>query len=130
MEDEIKNDQEQKEEKQEKAQSEKPLDKMTAKELREIALEIPGISGVHAMKKEHLLQAIKEARGIREEEPPKKRKKKAAKAEVSVKDLKKKIAELKKEKEEARLKRDKRKVDVLRRRINRMKKRTKKAAQA
>ena len=32
---------------------------MTAKELREIALEIPEIEGVHAMKKEELLAAIR-----------------------------------------------------------------------
>ena len=37
-------------------EQEKPLDKMTAKELREIAIEIPGVTGVHAMKKEQLLE--------------------------------------------------------------------------
>ena len=39
-------------------EKEKPLEKMTAKELREVALEIPEIEGVHAMKKEELLEAI------------------------------------------------------------------------
>jgi hypothetical protein len=38
---------------------EKPLEKMTAKELRKVALEIPELTGVHAMKKEELLAAIK-----------------------------------------------------------------------
>ena len=56
----------------ETAEEEKPLDKMTAPELREIAREIPGVDGVHAMKKQELLAVIKEARGIKDEEPAKK----------------------------------------------------------
>ena len=44
--------------------TEKPLDKMTVTELREIALEIPGITGVHGMKKPELLEAVKAAKGI------------------------------------------------------------------
>jgi cell division protein FtsX len=46
-------------EKKEPEEKEKPLDKMTAKELREMAKEIPGVAGVHAMKKEQLLEVIK-----------------------------------------------------------------------
>ncbi len=38
-----------------KAEKEKHLETMTAKELREIAREIPDISGVHAIKKEQRL---------------------------------------------------------------------------
>ena len=38
---------------------EKPLDKMTAPELRALAMQL-GFTGVHAMKKEELLGAIKE----------------------------------------------------------------------
>ena len=40
---------------------------MTAKELREMALQIQGIVGVHAMNKNELLVAIKEATGIETE---------------------------------------------------------------
>jgi cell division protein FtsX len=47
---------------------EKPLEKMTAKELRAIALEIPEIEGVHAMKKEELLEAIRKSRGVEKAE--------------------------------------------------------------
>jgi hypothetical protein len=47
--------------------TEKPLEKMTVKALREIAKEIPEISGVHGMKKEELLVAINEVRGVKEE---------------------------------------------------------------
>ena len=45
----------------------KPLDKMTVKELREVALELPEITGVHGMNKGELLEKIKEAKGIVEE---------------------------------------------------------------
>jgi hypothetical protein len=102
----------------------KPLDKMTAKELREVALGIPGISGVHAMKKEDLLAAIHQAWGIAEEKAPKKK----AKAEVGVAQLKAKIQEVKGKRAEALQKKDKRLATIYRRRINRLKKRTRRAA--
>lgn len=116
--------------KKEEKQEEKPIDKMTAKELREIAMEIPGVAGVHAMKKDELLALVKEARGIKDEPPQKKKKVKSEKKIYTVRDLKVKIAELKEDKKRAREARDKIKVEVLRRRINRMKKLTRKVAQA
>lgn len=124
MEEEVKNEEVQEEKKVEK---EKPLDKMTSTELREMAREIPDITGVHAMKKEELLKAIKEAKGIKEEKPIKK---KAPKKTFDIKELKKSIIILKGEKKAARMTKDRKKVDILRRRINRMKKRTRKVAQA
>ncbi len=45
----------------------KPLEKMTAKELREQAVGIDGISGVHGMNKVELISAIKKSKGIAEE---------------------------------------------------------------
>jgi hypothetical protein len=109
---------------------EKPLDKMTAKELREIAAKIPGVEGVHAMKKEQLLEVIKKARGIKEEAPAEKREKRGVEKDPRIKELKQKIILLQQEKEAARAARDRKKLDVLRRRINRLKKRTRKVAQA
>lgn len=109
---------------------EKPLDKMTAKELREVAAEIPGVEGAHAMKKEQLLEVIKKARGIKEEAPAEKREKKGAESEAIIRELKQKIILLKQEKEAARATSDRKKLDVLRRRINRLKKKTRKVAQA
>ena len=111
---------------------EKPLDKMTATELREFALnkKLEGLTGVHAMKKEELLKAIKEALGIKEEEPAKKAKRPAIKKEVDVKVLKQKIGQLKGQKREAVSSKDKKKASILRRRINRLKKRSKRAAKA
>jgi len=120
---------------------EKPLEKMTAKELREIALEISDITGVHAMKKEDLLAAIRKARGIEEkeevvvkkeevekEEKKEKKKEEKKKAEGPAADLKKRIREFKALKEEAVKKRDARMAKIYKRRINRLKKRTRKAA--
>lgn len=110
-----------KEEQEQEIEISKPLEKMTAKELREIAMKIPGVEGVHAMKKEKLIEVIKEAKGIKEE--------KVISGKDTIKELKAKISMLKKEKEEARLAKDKRKVEILRRRINRLKKQTRKIAQ-
>lgn len=117
-------------EKQEKA--EKDLERMTVKELRAIAAEETDLVGIHAMKKAELLTAIKEAKGIEEEKAPKEKapEKKAKKEELTSKELKAKIAELKVKKEEFRKARDRRMVEVLRRRINRAKKRTRKLAQS
>ena len=53
--------------KERKEKKEKPLDRMTAKELRDLALGIPEITGVHAMNKAELITAIRQSRGIIEE---------------------------------------------------------------
>ena len=56
----------------EKKEKEKPLEEMTVKELREIAKEIPGVSGFSVMKKEELVALIKKEREIEEGEEEKK----------------------------------------------------------
>jgi hypothetical protein len=111
----------------EEKQEEKDLDRMTVKELRAIASETTDLAGVHAMKKAELLAGIKEVRGIKEEKIPKK---KVVKAIVTVKDLKAKIVELKAKREEARKAMDKRLVEIYRRKINRLRKGTRKVSQA
>jgi len=58
--------------KKEKEKKEKPLDKMTAKELRELAMTTGAVVGVHAMNKAELIAAIKEERGIVDEKGKKK----------------------------------------------------------
>jgi len=50
---------------------EKPLEKMTAKELREMALGLQGIHGVHAMKKEELIIAIRAPKALPNRNPRK-----------------------------------------------------------
>jgi Pyruvate/2-oxoacid:ferredoxin oxidoreductase gamma subunit len=113
------------EEGEEKKTTEHELEKMTVKELRAIAGEETEAVGIHAMKKEELLSEIKKARGVTEEDTPKQKKKQK---EITVKDLKEKIAEFKTKKEELRRSQNMRMVGVLRRRINRAKKRTRKLA--
>jgi len=125
MEEEIKKEEPQ-EAKKEEVVPEKPIDKMTVVELREFALaKNLGIVGVSAMKKEELLPAIKEALGIKDEEP-------AAKVvdKGTVAAMKQKIVRLKEEKRTAIASKDKKKINVLRRRINRLKKQSKKVAKA
>lgn len=107
----------------------KPLDNMTAPELKEVAKEIPELTGVHAMKKPDLIDAIKEYYGIEEEVPAKGKKKKAEKRPASVKELKTKIIQLREKKEAARATKDRKNIEILRRRINRLKKQTRKVAQ-
>lgn len=110
---------------------EKPLDKMTVKELREIAMEIPDITGVHGMKKDELLSVVKKTRGITDEEPVKKKKvKKTSSGPMSIKEMKQKIVQLRAEREEIRKTGDRKKLDALRRLINRLKKQTRKSASA
>ncbi|MCP4681627.1 MAG: transcription termination factor Rho [Desulfobacterales bacterium] len=121
-----------KEEIQEEEQvSEKPLDKMTAPELREIAKEIPGVTGAHAMKKAELLAVVKEAGDTKDEKPEEKKekkKKKPAKQGAGKNSLKEKILDLRKEKQSARESGDRHGVDILRRRIKRLKRQTRKIA--
>ena len=109
---------------------EKPLEKMTAKELRETALALGGIFGVHAMKKEELVAAIRKAKGLPEEET-KKEKRAAVKKEKVLQtraQLKQKIKEMRAKKEETLQGKNWRMVAILRRRISRYKKRTRRAA--
>ncbi len=105
--------------KKDRTKKEKPLEKMTAKELRELALTMEGIVGVHAMNKNELISAIKEAKGIVEE--------KSRKA-VDVRAIKARISELREKKEAAKEAGNKKLVDAFRRRISSLKKKTRKAA--
>jgi hypothetical protein len=105
-----------------KEKKEKPLDKMTAKELRELALSLEGIVGVHAMNKNELIAAVREARGIVEE------KKAGAKADNDIRSLKAKIKELKEKKALAKETGNVMLADAFRRRISNMKKKTRRAA--
>lgn len=106
--------------KKDQEKKEKPLEKMTSKELRELALTLEGIVGVHAMNKNELISAIKEAKGIVEE--------KSKRAAVDVRAVKAKIRELLEKKEAAKEAGNKKLVDAFRRRISNLKKRTRRAA--
>jgi len=109
---------------------EKPLEKMTAKELREMALGLPGIHGVHAMKKEELLVAIRKAKGIPEPELKKEKKVRVKKEKIilTAAQLKQKMKELKAKREEILQQRNLKMAQILRKRINRLKKMTRRIA--
>ena len=112
-------------------QPEKPLDKMTAKELREVAAGMAEITGAHGMKKDELLAAIKKAKGLEEAVPVKKKKKTpTASGPMTVKEMKTKIVQLRKEQEEIRQDGNRKQMKIMRRRLNRLKKRTRRMAQA
>ncbi len=110
---------EQKEKK--KAPLEKPLEKMTIKELREIAKKIPDIIGVHGMNKPELYSAILKARGL-DDKPLKK------KADDSVRGIKKKIRAFKAERKTALEAKGKKMAKIYKRRISRLKGKLRRAA--
>ncbi|MBW1821349.1 MAG: Rho termination factor N-terminal domain-containing protein [Deltaproteobacteria bacterium] len=103
-----------------KETKEKPLEKMTAKELREVGKKIPEITGVHGMNKAELISAINKARGIEEDT--------RKKSDSSVREIKKKIRALKAEREAALTNNGKKMANIYRRRIARLKKKTRRAA--
>jgi len=106
--------------------AEADLEKMTAVELRELALkEHPNITGVHAMKKEELVAAIHKARG---EAVAGKKKQPTAKIQVDKKALKTEIRSLKAEKNQLLQGKDKKALTRIRKKIKRLKRLTKKAA--
>jgi hypothetical protein len=103
-----------------KEAKEKPLDKMTAKELREVAMEIPEVVGVHGMNKTELIAAIKESRGITDA-PGKK-------SDTSVREIKKRIRDLRAKQEAALAEKNQKMAQIYRKRISRLKKKTRRAA--
>ena len=106
--------------KKDREKKEKPLEKMTAKELRELALSLEGIVGVHAMNKVELIAAIRKVKGIVDKTPERKK--------VDVRALKAKIRQLREKREQAKAEGNKKLADLLRRRISNLKKKTRRAA--
>jgi protein-arginine kinase activator protein McsA len=102
-----------------KETKEKPLEKMTAKELREVGKQIPEITGVYGMNKAELVSAIKKARGITEDLPKK--------SDSSVREIKKKIKALRTAREVTINDNDHKMAEIYRRRINKLKKKTRRA---
>jgi hypothetical protein len=103
-----------------KEEKEKPLEKMTATELRKLAMEIPDIIGAHGMNKAELISAIKESRGIKDDTG----KQKSGK----VRELKKKIRELKDQRKKFIEVEDDKMAAIYRKRIIRLKKKTRRVA--
>ncbi|MGV8074483.1 MAG: transcription termination factor Rho [Syntrophobacteraceae bacterium] len=99
-----------------KEKKDKPLDKMTAKELREMALGLEGIAGVHAMNKAELITAIKEIKGIIDD--------KQSKSAIDKRAVKVKIQKLKEKQLAAKEAKNTKIADSLRRSISNLKKKT------
>lgn len=97
------------------------LDKLTVKELREIAVKFPHERAVSEMKKEELIAFIKEAMGIKEDSETQKKKVKV-KIKLTKPEVKAKIRELKGRRLELVSGKDKKMARILRRRISRLKK--------
>ena len=104
-----------------KETKEKPLEKSTAKELRELALKIPEIAGVHGLNKNELVQAIKKARGIEDSSSSKG-------VDNTVREAKKKIKEFKAKHQVAVEANDTKMSTIYRKRVLRLKKKTRRAA--
>ncbi len=103
-----------------KEAKEKPLDKMTAKELRELAMSTEGVTGASGMNKEELIAQIRKARGI--EEPAGK------KTNTGVRELKQKLKDLKTQHEAAVAADDERMAGIYRKRMIQLKKKTRRVA--
>ena len=103
-----------------KETKEKPLEKMTATELRAIAKETPGITGAHGMNKAELVAEIKKARGIEDTGSKKKN--------TSLREIKVKIKALKEKRSAALEADDRRMATIYKRQISRLKSRARRAA--
>ena len=102
-------------------EKDQPLEKLTVKELKEMALAMGGVIGVTAMKKEELIVAIKEAKGIPIE------KTRAVPIDTIV-DIKKRMRELRVKREELREAGKQKETGLLKKRISHLKKKTRRLA--
>ena len=112
-----------------KEHDEKHLDKLTVKELRDIAAEFPHERAVHDMKKEELIAFIKEAKGIKDDAPAHKHRPKG-KIKLTKPEVKAKIRELKILHGKAQEENETRKAVLLRHQISRLKKISRRVAEA
>jgi len=103
-----------------KAEKEKPLDKMTVKELRDLAKESTDLTGVSGMNKPELVSAIKKLRGIQEDS--------SGKSDATVREIKKKMRELKIVQASAVSEENLRMARIYKKKIVRLKKLTRRAA--
>ncbi len=97
----------------------KEIEKLPTPKLKEEALKIEGLSGVHGMNKEELVKALKKHYGIKEE---------AKAAPASQRDLKVKVRDLKAKRAEASAAGDAKRAGILRRRVKRLKRRMRRSA--
>jgi hypothetical protein len=108
-------------EKKKKEQKEKPLDRWTIKELREEALKIPGVQGIHGLNKAELLAALRAEKGIVDTS--------AKKKSEGVRVVKAKLKEVQKLRDDERAQgANSTRLNILRRKISKLKKQTRRLA--
>ena len=101
----------------------KPLDKMTAKELRELIIaKLPMIQGASGMDKDQLVSAVKQVLGISEEEGAK------SPYKAQILSMKAQMKEMRAKKAAEGVSRKEK--DILRRKVNKLKKRSRNLAKA
>jgi hypothetical protein len=98
----------------------RPLMKMTTPELKELAKGLEGVTGVHGMKKDELIDVLRKSKGIEVVT--------TRKSSASIRSLKKKIRTLKAERAAALEAKNSKLATIHRRRIARLKKRTRRQA--
>jgi len=117
------------EETQKKNHDEQHLEKLTVKELREMAAQFPHEKAFHDMKKEELIVFIKKAKGIKEENPVHKHKPKS-KIKLSREEIKAKIRQMKGMIGNALETHEKKRAAFLRHQMNKFKKKSRRLATA
>jgi hypothetical protein len=99
----------------------RPLAKMTTPELKELAKGIEGVAGVHGMKKEELVEVLRKSKGIPLVAA-------GRKTDASLRALKKRIRSFKAKRTEAVAAKDRKLASIYRRKVSRLKKKTRRAA--
>lgn len=97
----------------------RPLAKMTTPELKEIAKGIEGVAGVHGMRKEELIEVLRQSKGLAAA---------SKKTDASLRALKEKIRSVKTKRAAAIEARDRQLAALCRRQIARLKKKTRRAS--
>ena len=96
---------------------EKSLEEMTIKEVRDLAMEVPGIAGVHQMNKHEMIMAINKSKGVAEKET----------SGPSIREMKKSIRLFKQKIKDALDANDKKMATRHRRKVSQLKKKTRRA---
>mgnify|MGYP001228406176 CR=1 FL=1 len=111
-----------------KNHDEQHLEKLTVKELREIAAQFPHEKAIHDMKKEELVAFIRQAKGI--EEPHVHRHKPKGKIKLSREEIKARIRQMKSKIADAMDAHEKKRAAFLRHQMNKFKKKSRRLAAA
>jgi len=105
------------EKKDQKLKKEKPLENWTIKELREEALKVPNVQGIHGMNKQEIIDFLRVEKGLPAPD--------SKKISEGVRVFKEKVEQLRSKRDAERTEGASRnRLDILRRKISKMKKKT------